>query len=142
MGDTNRPVDIVAKGKDPATGQFVKGNKIRPKNPSGKRKDYWPILKAVAEDAYTPDEITALIHETVDMAREAQDWKGVYAMLRLVLDYTVGKPVQRTLTASMDADELRQMFFASEETNDELDGGEREVIDLEPGVGGYGLLSE
>lgn len=117
-----KQTSIIVAGKDPLTGQFVKGNKIRPKNPVGKRKDYWPILKAVAEDAYTPEELTALIHETVDMARAADDWKGVYAILKLVLDYTVGKPVQRTLTATIDADTLRSSFFAGEEV-DESGGG-------------------
>lgn len=118
---------IVRSGKDPATGQFVKGNKIRPKTPVGKRKDYWPILKAVAEDAYTPAEITALIHETVQLAREAEDWKGIAYILKFIMDYTVGKPVQRTLTASMDADALRSMFFAGEESED--DGSDGVVID-------------
>lgn len=120
--------EVVKKGKDPVTGQFVKGNQIRPLNPPGKRKDYWPILKAVAEDAYTPQQLTDLIHETVDMARGAGDWKGVYAILKLVLDYTVGKPVVRSLTATMDADELRAMFFQGELG----EGSEENTIDVYP----------
>lgn len=110
-----------------ASGKFVKGNKVRPYNPTAKRKDYYPILKAVAEDAYTPEQLTDLVHEMVEIARAAGDWKGIYAALSFILAYTVGKPVQRSITASMDADQLRAILLG-----EEISGGDEEAIDVTP----------
>lgn len=114
MSEDSLPV--APKGRDPNTGKFQKGNTyyLSAKN-QGRKKDHYEILRAVTELAYTPEQLIDLIHETVDLARGAGDWKGVAAIIRLVLDYTIGKPVQRTLTATMQADELRAMFFRGEE---------------------------
>lgn len=124
--------ELVAINTDPSLrtsdGKFKKGNKVRPYTPSGKKKDYSPILRAVAENAYTPEQITDLVHEMVDIAREAGDWKGIYAAVSFILAYSVGKPVQRSITASMDVDTLRAFLLEEEVRDDgggviEIDGG-------------------
>lgn len=102
-----------AKGKD-SSGKFVKGNTYRPTKRPGKRKDNYAILRAITEDAYTPAQLTNMVKETYELSRDAGDWKGMFAVIRLIADYTIGKPVQRTLTASMDAEEIRNMFFGGD----------------------------
>lgn len=140
--------DIVKKnieaGRDPVTGHFLKGNKIRPYHPSGKKKDYSPILRAVAEDAYTPEQITDLLREMVEMARDAGDWKGIYAALSFILAYTVGKPVQRSITASIDADSLRAVLLGEEMQDDggQLVEGSVGEISNYPGTEPGGGLDE
>ena len=132
----------VLKGKDPTTGQFVKGNTYTPRHRKGRKTDNYELLRAI-EAAYTPEQITELVREAVDMAREAGDWKGVYTVFSFIMAYTVGKPVQRTLTASMNADEIRAMFFADAFGGEddgvrvvEVDGGGvREVFEGERGDG-------
>lgn len=88
-----------------------------------------PLLIAVTEAAYTPEELVEMLHDTYEMAVENNDWKGMFQVIQLVLNYGIGKPVQRTLKATIDPDEIRA-FFQRSTGGDEGDNSDDDIVDV------------
>lgn len=92
-------------------GKFVKGHKVpSPRTGRMRKEQRFPILVAITQMAYTPEELVEMLHETWAVAKESQDGKAMLQVIQLVLNYAVGKPVQRTLSATVDPDKLRALF--------------------------------
>ena len=91
-------------------GRFAKGNKVvAPNRGRPARADIMPVLIAVTEE-FTVDELRQMLRDTWATAVEKEDWKGMYAVVNFVVQYAVGKPVQRTLTAHFDPEQALRMF--------------------------------
>lgn len=113
-------------------GKFIKGHKVpSPRAGRPRKADSMPFLQAIASAAYSPEQIVDLIHETVDLARKVENPKIMLEVVRLVLDYAIGKPVQRTLTATIDPERLKEIFGGGSTVENE-EGGE--TIEGEVGV--------
>ncbi len=111
---------IVSKDRD-ESGKFKKGHKVpSPRRGRPARADTMPVLIAIAQEAYTSEELIAMLHETYEMAKEERAWKGMFDVIQLVVHYAVGKPVQRTLSATIDPNDIRAMFegIENEQTGD------------------------
>lgn len=85
------------------------------------------ILRAVAENTYTPEELSKMIRYTFDVAKERQDAKNMLEVIKFVVAYAVGKPVARSLIAQVDPDMLRGMLMDEE---GEEDDGDDDAIDV------------
>jgi hypothetical protein len=72
-------------------------------NPSGLRKFAGTIIRAIQADS-PPERIIAMLNEMEDIAREYNSWRGLEAVIRLRLEYTEGKPIQRTHTVTSKMD--------------------------------------
>lgn len=113
--------------RDPTTGRFVKGNKIRPHHNNGgrpKKLDSKAMLQAI-NDGFTPEEVIDLLYKSIEMAEKANDWRGVFEVGRLILAYSIGKPVQRSIKAEITPEKFAQLFKDGEVQDDE------DAIDLE-----------
>lgn len=71
-----------------------------------RKTDSRAVLQAITQEAYTSSELVHMIRETYDIAREDRQWAGMLKVITLVVEYAVGKPVHRTLTASINPDEI------------------------------------
>lgn len=113
-------------------GQFVKGQVVpAPRRGRPSRADSMPVLIAIAEEAYTPEQLRDMLRETYDMAVEKEDWKGMFQVIQFVLNYAVGKPVQRTLTANVNPDFIKELFQGGK-GGDVEDSDDDDVVDVEP----------
>jgi len=65
-----------------------------------KSADPMTILQGISL-ALTPEEVADLIDEAIEFARKWKSWEGIVAILRLHLEYTVGKPIQRSVSANL-----------------------------------------
>jgi hypothetical protein len=72
-------------------------------NPSGLRKFAGTIIRAIQADS-PPERIISMLNDMEDMAREHNSWRGMGEVLRLRLEYTEGKPIQRTHTVTSKMD--------------------------------------
>jgi hypothetical protein len=109
--------------RDPATGRFVKGNPIRPINPSGgrpKKLDSKKMLEAI-HDEFQPHEIGAMLRQAHQIAVKNDDWKGVLEVARLIAAYAIGKPVQRSIKATIEPEDFAK-FFKGESPPEEIEG--------------------
>lgn len=69
-------------------------------------------LKSLAA-AYPPDKIVEVIERALELAEQAESWKGYAAVAQLLLEYTVGKPkvnVDVTHHDGMTSDDWVQFF--------------------------------
>ena len=66
-----------------------------------KSADPLVVLKGITE-AYTAEEVTELLYCAELFALEQKSWEGILAILKLALEYSVGKPVQRSVSATFD----------------------------------------
>lgn len=115
-------------------GKFIKGHKVpSPRAGRPRKADSMPFLQAIASAAYSPEQIVDLIHETVDLARRVENPKIMLEVVRLVLDYAIGKPVQRTLTATIDPERLKEIFGGLDEQGE---------ADTGPSIEGQGGVVE
>lgn len=106
-------------------GRFAKGNRVpAPKRGRPHRGDIMPVLVAITE-TYTPSQISAMMVETWNMAKDKEDWKGMYTILNLIVSYAIGKPVQRSLTATIDPEQIKALF-SPEGGGEEGEDGEEE----------------
>jgi len=113
-------------------GKFVKGHKVpSPRQGRLRKEQRFPLLVAVTQEAYSPEEIVAMIHETYAVARKADDAKAMMQVIQLVLNYAIGKPVQRTLSASIDPEKLKELFGGGD---DEGLGDDGDTVAGEGGV--------
>lgn len=111
-------------------GRFKKGHKVpSPRAGRPARANVTSMLVAVAEQAYTPDEVVDLLYETVEMARKNDDWKGMFQVAQFIVYYAVGKPVQRTLSATVDPDMVRKLFQGARDQDE--DGDDDDVVDID-----------
>lgn len=115
--------------RDLLTGRFLKGNKYRPKNPPARKVNSIDFLKAVTEDAYTPQELTRMLQDTYNVAKGEGDSKVMLGVLHFIMAYAVGKPVQRSLSATMDVGFIQKLFFGEEPQEEEYVDGVAEVVD-------------
>ena len=77
------------------------------------------------DERFAPEEIVFMLRDTYNMAVDKKDWKGMYAIVSLVLAYSIGKPVQRSLSAQIDPQEIKRMFSPDPIQDDE------DAIDVE-----------
>lgn len=119
-------------------GKVVPGGNAARRVGRPRKSDSMVILKAVTENAYTPDELTEMLKETYALAKRQGETKIMLQTLQLVLNYAIGKPVQRTLTASVDPDMLRAML--RQEVDD--DSTEAEAHQSVEGGGGDAIEGE
>lgn len=75
-----------------------------------KSADPLAMLQAVTE-AHTPEEMTRLLRRAAEIAVDQKSWMGIVEILRLELEYAVGKPVQRSVSASLDPEEFAKHFL-------------------------------
>ena len=111
MTEVVAPVKAVRNEK----GQFLKGNPIRPVNPGRVKKAIAKELLEALAEVSTPETIAADLDDVVRIAKEERDAKTLLEVVRLKLAYLIGKPVQRSITASIDPDEFRALFTPEEE---------------------------
>ena len=119
MTEVVAPVKAVRNEK----GQFLKGNPIRPVNPGRVKKAIAKELLEALAEVSTPETIAADLDDVVRIAKAENDAKTLLEVVRLKLAYLIGKPVQRSITASIDPDEFRA-YFAPQDQEEE-----QEVID-------------
>lgn len=117
------------------SGKFVKGHKV-PSPRTGRPKrtgNNMSILAAVSQEAYTAEELVQMIHETYNMAREKEEWKGMYTVIAFIVSYAVGKPVQRSLSATIDKDEVRRILsgFGGQDETNPADADDDDVVDVD-----------
>jgi hypothetical protein len=74
-------------------------------NPSGWAKKDIKVLHAIHE-GYPPDRIIGLLDEALEIARKHNSYRGIMEVARTVIEYTVGKPVQRSITVSSKMDSI------------------------------------
>jgi hypothetical protein len=74
-------------------------------NPSGWAKKDIKVLHAIHE-GYPPDRIIGLLDEALEIARKHNSYRGIMDVARTVIEYTVGKPVQRSITVSSKMDSI------------------------------------
>lgn len=132
VGNTEQAIE--RKDRD-ESGKFVKGNKVaNPRAGRPRKIDSMPILLAITQE-YSPEELGGMLRETYRVAKMADDAKAMLQVVKLVMDYAIGKPVVRTLSASIDPAEVRDILAGfgrptEEEVEDEQDG---DVIEVEAG---------
>jgi hypothetical protein len=103
-GSANSGVEGVtarAPTKD-SKGRWLPGNSG---NPTGWAKRDIKVLHAI-HAAYPPERVIGLLDEALDVARSHQSYRGIVEVARLVIEYTVGKPVQRSITVSSKMDSI------------------------------------
>lgn len=113
-------------------GRFRKGHKIdSPRRGRPHKTDSFPILLAVTQE-YSIAELRKMLRDTYDMAQSEKDWKGMFQVLQFVMNYAVGKPVQRTLSATIDPSKIREIFGMDEDEDVSRDDDDDDnVIDVE-----------
>jgi hypothetical protein len=74
-------------------------------NPTGWAKKDIKVLHAIHE-GYPPDRIIGLLDEALEIARKHNSYRGIMDVARTVIEYTVGKPVQRSITVSSKMDSI------------------------------------
>lgn len=128
MDETEAKVQVLPPekdGRDPKTGRFVKGNKLRPAyqpNVGRPRKLDSKVMLEAIHDAFTPAEVTELLRQARDIAVKNDDAKGVLEVARLVLAYAIGKPVQRSIKAMIEPEEFARLFMEGDSGEEESAG--------------------
>ena len=84
-------------------GRIVSGSVLNPYGRTGAPSSKY--LQAIGA-ALPPESVEPLLEEAVKYARGARSWKGILAILTFCLDYRVGRPVQRSVTANTDVSKL------------------------------------
>ncbi len=117
-------------------GRFLKGNKVaHPGAGRPARGDIMPVLIAVTQATYTGEDLVRMIRETYDLAMEEKDARTALMVIKFVVEYAIGKPVQRTLTAQVDPNEIRNLLRGNDVREEEVStidgGGYSEVGDSE-----------
>lgn len=74
-----------------------------------KSADPLAILKGVTA-AHTPAQITELIRQAQEFAVSQRSWEGLLAIVKLELEYSVGKPVQRSIHAEITPETFAKWF--------------------------------
>lgn len=82
-------------GRDPNNGRFTVGNRGGPGRP--KREIEAAILQAL-RDEFTPTEIAQGLRRAFELAESQGSARGMVAALTPILEYSLGKPVQRVET--------------------------------------------
>ena len=80
-------------------GRLAKGSVLNPYGKTGKSSSQY--LEALAR-AVPADRVDLLIDDVIEIAYKQNSGKMIIEVLRLILDYRVGRPVQRSLSASAD----------------------------------------
>lgn len=106
------------------SGKFVKGHKVPSPRTGRKKADSYPILVAITQMAYTPEELVEMLHETYVVAQKSEDAKAMMQVIQFVVNYAIGKPVQRTLSATIDPEQLKEIFGGSDYGSVQPDGQE------------------
>jgi hypothetical protein len=100
-----------ANGHRAPNGRFLPGNPGGPGNPFVKQV---AALKGALYESLTPHDIRAIMQKMRDRALA-----GDVAAARLVLEYTLGRPVQGSTASALDA-EITQRLNYDALTDDEL----------------------
>lgn len=116
-------------------GRFKKGQVVpAPRRGRPSRTDSMPVLVAVAEQAYSAEQLVEMVRETYETARGLDDWKGMFTVIQFVVNYAVGKPVQRTLTANINPELIKEFFQGrdtQEQEDEDSEGGDDDVVDVD-----------
>ena len=75
-----------------------------------KSVDSLSLLKGVTE-AFDQQEVTAMLHMARELAIEQNSWEGLLAISKFVMDYSVGKPVQRSVQTTISPELFAQRFM-------------------------------
>jgi hypothetical protein len=102
--------DVLIPQRD-EKGHFLPGNKIRPLGKPGPmtKEEKAPYLKAITE-TFTAEDLSQMLIDAWNTADKAEDWRGKLELIRFVASYAVGKPVQRTLSATINPEDLLRIF--------------------------------
>lgn len=93
---------------------------------SHKSVNVMTVLKGVTE-AYTADEVRQLVYEAMGYARQWKSWEGMLAILKFQMEYSVGKPVQRSVTAALKPEDFAR-FLADDDNEQSIDNNETDVL--------------
>ena len=103
---------LVKTGRD-GKGRFADGNKLRPPGSTNggrpRKLDSRPILEAI-HDTFDPAEIGRMLMQARDIAIKNEEWKGLLEIARFVASYAIGKPVQRSVNATISAEDFANIF--------------------------------
>lgn len=89
-----------------------------------KSADPLAILKGVTA-AHTPAEITRMLKDAHSIALAQNSWEGLLAIVKLELEYSIGKPVQRSIHAEITPETFAR-WFSDEEI--QVSGGNSEAV--------------
>lgn len=65
-----------------------------------KTADTMTILQGITA-AFTPEEVAKMLHQARDYAVQWKSWEGLLAIVKFQAEYTVGKPVQRSVSTNI-----------------------------------------
>lgn len=83
-----------------------KSGKFRPGNPGGHGRRPDKHLIAAITQQFPPETVAAMLQAAYDRAEERGSWRGQLEIARLVIEYTVGKPVRRSISVSTKLDRI------------------------------------
>lgn len=111
--EVTQPPVITKDGREEKTGRFAKGNTLRPVGPTGggrpRKLDAIEVLEAITAE-FSLDEIRVMLRKAYSTALKVEDWKGQLEVLRFVYAYAVGKPVQRSISATIEREDFIKLF--------------------------------
>lgn len=126
--EVKQPPAIPEKGRD-GKGRFAKGNSFRPPEFHGggrpRKLDAKEVLEAITNE-FTPVEIGTMVRRAYDIAVDTDDAKMVLEVARFIAAYAIGKPVQRSITATIEKDQFIALF-----TNGAAGPDEEDAVDIE-----------
>lgn len=74
-------------------------------NPTGRTNADRAMARAIHAE-YSPDRVVSMLQDTWDSAAGRNSWRGMLEVTRLVIEYTIGKPVARSITVSSKAESM------------------------------------
>ena len=101
------PIEI----KDTPTGKGSVQRAVR------KSVDTVALLKGVTE-AFSAEEVTGMLVDARSIAIAQNSWEGLLAISKFILEYSVGKPVQRSVSTI-----INPALFAKKFMDDQEDDG-------------------
>lgn len=83
-------------------GKFAPGNRSGGRKPKAVERAYLDAVR----DALPPEQISDLLIEALNMARETKSWRGMAEVIGIALAYGAGKPTQKTVTTDGNLEQL------------------------------------
>ena len=129
MGATNRPLTDLEKEQvktaiqaqdagTPVLRAFPK-NRIR-RSKKARGEDVQNVLLAI--DSYmTPAKIHELLKAAEEIALRQRTAAGVMELLRFCIEYQIGKPVRRQISASVDLEQFHALFAPDDDEGFDID---------------------
>lgn len=121
--DGTHPAAKPIAERDPKTGKFLTQPAARRMVHRAPRVDIAPILDAITTE-FSSTEIRNMLRQAYAAAWKNNDWKGMMAVVQFVAYYSVGKPVQRSVTANISREDFIDLFRPPTQQEEEEDDGE------------------